>query len=158
MYNHAPKDYVCPFCFLLKGIENEHVLSVPSDIIYRGEDVSALISSRQWSHNHGHVLVIPNQHYENIYDLPFVLGGKIFQLVQEISLAMKIQYNCDGVSTRQHNEPAGNQDVWHYHVHVFPRYTGDHLYTSEFTEMAAEERARYVKQLKEYFQRRGSER
>jgi diadenosine tetraphosphate (Ap4A) HIT family hydrolase len=35
---------------------------------------------------------------------------------------------ADGTSTRQHNEPAGNQDVWHYHEHVFPRYDGDELY------------------------------
>jgi histidine triad (HIT) family protein len=41
---------------------------------------------------------------------------------------MKEVYRCDGVSTRQHNEPAGDQDVWHLHVHVFPRYEGDQLY------------------------------
>ena len=34
------------------------------------------------------------------------------------------------MSTRQHNEPAGYQDVWHYHVHVFPRYAGDELYAT----------------------------
>lgn len=35
---------------------------------------------------------------------------------------------CDGVSTRQHNEPGGNQDVWHFHQHVFPRWLGARLY------------------------------
>ena len=44
---------------------------------------------------------------------------------------MKTAFGCPGVSTRQHNEPAGNQDVWHYHVHVFPRWHGDRLYGSE---------------------------
>lgn len=41
---------------------------------------------------------------------------------------MKASYSCDGISTRQHNEPAGNQDVWHYHQHIFPRYINDKLY------------------------------
>jgi diadenosine tetraphosphate (Ap4A) HIT family hydrolase len=41
---------------------------------------------------------------------------------------MKDAYRCDGVSTRQHNEPAGDQDVWHLHVHVLPRHQGDQLY------------------------------
>jgi hypothetical protein len=36
--------------------------------------------------------------------------------------------DCEGISTRQHNEPAGHQDVWHLHVHVFPRSTDDRLY------------------------------
>jgi histidine triad (HIT) family protein len=40
-------------------------------------------------------------------------------------------YACDGTSLRQHNEPAGNQDVWHHHVHVFPRFTGDELYRTD---------------------------
>jgi histidine triad (HIT) family protein len=152
MYNHTPDDYVCPFCLLLQGIKNEHVDSVPTDIFYSGEDVSAFISSRQWPHNHGHALVIPNEHYENIYDLPPELGGSIHRVAQEIALAMKTLYGCDGVSTRQHNEPAGNQDVWHYHLHVFPRYSGDHLYTSQYTEMPAQERAVYANQLRSYFQ------
>ena len=37
-------------------------------------------------------------------------------------------YDCQGISTRQHNEPAGDQDVWHFHVHVYPRYDNDDLY------------------------------
>ena len=153
MYNHVPKDYVCPFCLLLRGIRNENVLSVATDVFYRDQDVSAFISSNQWPHNHGHALVIPNQHFENIYDLPPELGGKIHQVAQKIALAMKTLYGCDGISTRQHNEPAGDQDVWHYHVHVFPRYTGDQLYTSQYAEMPVEERARFASMLRNYFQR-----
>ncbi len=41
---------------------------------------------------------------------------------------MRSAYDCEGTSTRQHNEPAGNQDVWHLHVHVFPRHGDDRLY------------------------------
>ena len=61
---------------------------------------------------------------------------------------MKAAYSCDGVSIRQHNEPAGNQDVWHYHLHVFPRYAGDGLYGSQKELLPEKERAAYAQKLK----------
>ena len=125
MHNHAPDDYICPFCLLVQGVENEHVLSLQEDIIYQDEYVVAIVCSHQWPNNPGNVLVIPSEHYENIYDLPVRLAAKVHEVAKAVSLAMKAAYRCDGVSTRQHNEPAGNQDVWHYHMHVTPRYQGD---------------------------------
>ena len=56
--------------------------------------------------------------------------------------------SSDGTSTRQHNEPAGNQDVWHYHVHLFPRYEGDALYASGRALMPVQDRARYAARLR----------
>ena|GEM_PF-3675821 len=53
---------------------------------------------------------------------------RIAEFVKYISIAIRKTYNCDGVSLWQHNEPAGDQDLWHFHVHVFPRYSGDGLY------------------------------
>lgn len=130
MHNHAPEGYQCPFCLLVEGIEDEHVLSVQSDIVYHDEALTAIISSHQWPNNHGNVVVVPNQHYENICDLPVRFAENIHRIARLLALAMKAAYGCDGVSTRQHNEPAGNQDVWHYHLHVTPRYHGDGFYAS----------------------------
>jgi histidine triad (HIT) family protein len=73
--------------------------------------------------------VSPIEHFENLYTLPTSVGHSVFDLVQAVAVAIREAYGCDGVSTRQHNEPAGNQDVWHHHVHVFPRYEDDHLYS-----------------------------
>jgi histidine triad (HIT) family protein len=148
MYNHAPDDYICPFCLLVQNVENEHVYSGRADIVYRNDAVMALISAHQWPNNKGHVLVIANEHFENIYDLPIHLATKICELARAVALAMKAVYLCDGVSTFQHNEPAGNQDVWHYHLHVFPRYKGDGLYASQKELMAADERAEYARRLR----------
>ena len=69
-------------------------------------------------------------------------------LAKALALAMKEVYACDGVSTRQHNEPAGNQDVWHYHLHVTPRYTGDGFYASSRALMPADERAKHAQKLR----------
>lgn len=110
--------------------------------------VTAFIACDWWPKNPGHVLVVPNRHYENIYDLPIEEGGRIHQVVQEVALAMKRAYGCDGISTRQHNEPAGNQDVWHYHVHVFPRYGDDDLYLLGKRRTSPEERAPYSEMLR----------
>lgn len=148
MYNHAPDGYVCPFCLLAQGIESKHVYSVGSDVFNRDDAVTAFIGSHQWPNNHGSAIIIPNEHFENIYDLPLHLATRIHELAREVALAMKGVYGCDGISTRQHNEPAGNQDVWHYHLHLFPRYRGDGLYGSRRELMSAGERAEYARRLR----------
>jgi len=129
MYNHAPSEYDCPICkFILRGEESEH--NMLDDIVYQGNGTSAFISPKWWPNNPGHVMVVPKMHYENIYDIPNNLLSQINLTAKIIALAMKKAYQCAGVSTRQHNEPAGNQDLWHFHLHIFPRYTNDNLYLS----------------------------
>ncbi len=148
MYNHAPEDYVCPFCLIVKGIEHESVHSLQNDIVYRAREVTAFVGSHQWPNNHGNIIVIPNEHFENIYDLPVHFVPKMHEVAKAIALTFKLVYSCDGVSTRQHNELAGGQDVWHYHSHVTPRYQGDQLYTSQREFMPAIERAKHADQIK----------
>ena len=148
MYNHAPEQYVCPLCLLIQGIENEHVLSVQSDIVYQDERVTALIGSHQWPNNHGNVLIVPNEHFENIYDLPVEYAADIHRVARMVAIAMKTAYGCDGVSTRQHNEPTGNQDVWHYHLHVTPRYQDDDFYTTRRELMTVDERAMHAEKIR----------
>lgn len=150
MYNHAPENYLCPFCLLVQGIENEHVYSVQSDVVYQNKMVTAFIGSHQWARNYGNTIVVPNEHYENIFDLPDKYPLVIHKVAKLIALAMKEVYSCDGVSIRQHNEPAGYQDIWHYHIHVTPRYENDQFYPSymEKKYMPANERAGYAEQLK----------
>jgi histidine triad (HIT) family protein len=150
MYNHAPENYICPFCLLVQGASHIEVLSVQSDVIYHDEMVTALVSSHQWPNNHGNVVIIPNEHFENIYDLPTHYAADIHRVARRIALAMKEAYSCDGISTRQHNEPAGNQDVWHYHLHITPRYQNDHFYLTQKEPMAASERAKHAEKLRDH--------
>ena len=95
---------------------------------------------------------MPTEHHENLYDLPATDGHAVHDAVREIAVAIRHTCGCEGVSTRQHNEPAGYQDVWNYHVHVFPWYPGDNLYnTSHLADPAsAEERQPYVRRLRTY--------
>lgn len=127
MYNHEPKNYICPLCQIAKGQDTQHG-NQEATIIYRDKTLTAFVAGKWWRSNPGHVIIITNEHIENIYDLPEEVGHQIFDLSKKVAIALKKAYNCDGVSTRQHNEPSGNQDVWHYHLHIFPRYTNDDLY------------------------------
>ena len=107
------------------------------------------ISKNWYSSNPGHALVIPLAHHENIYALPDDLAGRIARMARRVASAMRRGYPCDGVTVRQNNEPAGDQDVWHLHTHVIPRHTGDDLRGSRFGRADDAERARYAVLLRE---------
>ena len=148
MYNHAPKNYICPFCLLVQGIENEHNSIRQTDLVYQNDIVTSFIALRKWPNNAGHVLTIPNEHYENIYDLPITISAEIQKTVRAIALAMKEVYSCDGIILIQRNEPAGGQRAWHYHLHVIPRYENDNWQHSQRQPFSADERAEYAEKLK----------
>ena len=128
MFNHAPAGYACPFCAIARGIERPGVHTVAADVVLRTDAVIAFVASHGWPRNPGHVIVVPVEHYENLYEVPDGIGAAVFAASRRIAVALRSAYGCDGTSVRQHNEPAGNQDVWHYHVHVFPRSDADDLY------------------------------
>jgi histidine triad (HIT) family protein len=125
VFNHEPAGYDCPFCRPVSA-----AVGPPVEILRRYRDVTVRLNPKWPAKNPGAALVTPIEHYENVYDLPVDLGNALQRAVRDTALAMKQAFGCDGISTRQHNEPGGNQDVWHYHVHVTPRYLGDRLYHS----------------------------
>jgi histidine triad (HIT) family protein len=151
MFNHEPEDYACPFCFLVQGGEGRY--NRQQDIVYKDKLATAFVSPRWWPNNPGHIIIVSNEHFENMYALPASDAHRIQDIAKEVALAFKEVYKCDGVSTRQHNEPAGGQDVWHYHLHVFPRYENDNLYQNlplaEFVPF--EQRNVYAERLRMYF-------
>jgi histidine triad (HIT) family protein len=123
--SNAPDNYECPICPGLGGSDSPKTLVKPTDFVYRDDLVSAFINSFFMGENAGHVIVVPNKHYENIYELPAEEGHRIFDIAQRVALAMKEAYSCDGITTRNNNEPAGDQHAFHFHFHVFPRYDND---------------------------------
>jgi len=122
-WRHEPEGYDCPFCQNIVTGRG----AFPVELLHRYDDVVVKMNPRWRPANPGAALVIPIEHYENIYERPDILGGPIQRALRQTAIAMKSAYGSDGVSTRQHNEPAGNQDVWHFHIHVYPRYEGDEL-------------------------------
>ena len=153
MYNHEPKDFECPLCVVAQGGETDY--NKRSDVVYEDEDVIAYVSPKWWVNNPGNVMVIPKLHVENIYDIGDELLSQVQVAGKKMALAIKESYGCDGVSFRQHNEPAGNQDMWHFHLHVFPRWKGDDLYKNHDNKRYVEEveRKEYSDKLRDYFQK-----
>jgi histidine triad (HIT) family protein len=151
MFSHAPDNYHCWFCDIVQGSRKPS--TQPEDVIWRTDAITAFIGSHWWPNNPGHVIIIPNTHYEALYDIPPETGATIFEASRQVAIAFKRVYQCDGTSTRQHNEPAGYQEIFHYHLHVFPRYENDYLYdlTHQRRESAPEDRLPYARKLRAYF-------
>ena len=146
--SHAPDGYVCPFCGLVAGdVSDPGNRCELGDTVYQDEDLIVLIAVDGFGDHEGHAMVCPAEHYENLYDLPPRVLQRIALMAQQVALAMKRAWAPDGVSTRQHNEPAGNQHVWHYHLHVFPRFEGDMLYRQLRHPVAPEVRALKAREL-----------
>lgn len=123
--SNAPEDYICPICLGIQKVESEKTLMRPTDIVYSDDAVIIFVNSFFVGKNAGHVIVVPSIHYENIYDLPVEVGRHIFDAAQRMAKTMKKAYECDGITIKQNNEPAGDQHAFHYHLHVFPRYDND---------------------------------
>lgn len=73
----------------------------------------------------GHALILPKEHYRNLYDLPEEMAAEAIQLAKKTALRMKDKLGCDGVNLVQNNEETAGQTVFHFHMHVIPRYQGD---------------------------------
>ena len=108
----------CIFCRLVRGelpiskiAEDEHTLSFLNIV----------------AAHPGHGLVIVKPHVENIYDLDDTLAAAVFQATTRLAKAVKAATGCDGVTLFQANEVAGGQTVFHFHIHVIPRYEDDPL-------------------------------
>jgi histidine triad (HIT) family protein len=106
-------DENCIFCKIVQK-------QAPSSILYEDESVMAFLDIRPV--NDGHTLVIPKEHYADIYDIPSELLAKVHQVTKTLSIAIKQAVNADGISIAQQNGKAANQDIFHLHVHIIPRY------------------------------------
>jgi histidine triad (HIT) family protein len=128
-------------------MENSHTELGQTDIVFQTAEATALMATRKWPDNPGHVLVIPNRHFENIYDLPAEIAGEIHSLSRDISQAMKAANGCEGITLQQSNEPAGDQKIWHYHLHVIARYSNDDFHNSHRESFPPALRAEYARNL-----------
>lgn len=75
--------------------------------------------------NIGHTLVIPKKQFKNLYELPDDLAGHIFSVAKKISISIKKSLGAEGVNIIMNNDVPAGQIVFHAHLHVIPRYSGD---------------------------------
>jgi histidine triad (HIT) family protein len=106
----------CVFCRIVNG-------ELPASKVY--EDASTLVFMDLQSVNPGHVLVVVKPHCANVYELDDELAGAAFRTAARMARAVKSAFGCEGVTLFQANEKAGAQTVFHFHIHVLPRWEGD---------------------------------
>ncbi|MEM6327521.1 MAG: HIT family protein [Bacteroidota bacterium] len=96
----------------------------PATFVYRDDLVSAFMDIQPV--NPGHVLVVPNEPAAYLADLPVETGAHLFRVAQRVAEALRAsRLRCEGVNLFLADGEAAMQEVFHVHLHVFPRYTGD---------------------------------
>ncbi len=110
------KDSNCIFCKIAAG-------EIPSKTIYEDVDFRVILDISPASN--GHALIIPKEHYADIYGLPDDLAGKVMVLAKKLAAHMTEALGCDGFNLVQNNGEVAGQTVFHFHMHLIPRYQGD---------------------------------
>lgn len=111
----------CVFCKIVEG-------QVPSAKVH--EDGLTLAFMDIGQVNPGHALVAVKQHVENIFGLDDRLAAAVFQSAARVARAVQKAYAPEGVTLYQANGPAAGQTVYHFHLHVVPRYDKDGMHLS----------------------------
>lgn len=110
------KDENCIFCKLANG-------DIPTHTVYEDDYLRAIMDASPA--NKGHVIILPKSHAANIFELEETYVEKAFVLAKKIAIALKNLLKCDGINILQNNGEAAGQTVFHFHVHVIPRYNKD---------------------------------
>lgn len=112
------KDENCIFCKIANG-------EIPSATLYEDEDFRVILDISPASK--GHALILPKEHYANLYELSDELAAKALVLAKKMIVKMKDILNCDGYNVVQNNGETAGQTVFHFHMHLIPRYEGDQV-------------------------------
>jgi histidine triad (HIT) family protein len=91
--------------------------------VFENDNVAVLLNP--FPLTDGHALVVPRQHVRNLYELPDCLAGPILSTAGRVARAAKEAFCADGITLRQNNDAASDQHLFHFHLHVIPRFEGD---------------------------------
>ena len=106
-------DKDCIFCKIAAG-------EIPSRKIYEDKDLIAIMDLNPTSK--GHSLIIPKEHCTNIYDIDEDIAAKVMKTAKKLATKMTVALNCDGFNLLQNNGETAGQTMFHFHMHLIPRY------------------------------------
>ncbi len=106
----------CIFCKLANG-------DIPVNALYEDDKVKVIFD--QGPAAKGHVLIIPKEHYDNIYALDDEIAAHVFKVAVKVSKAMNSALDFDGLNIVQNNGEVAGQTVFHFHMHIIPRHKAD---------------------------------
>lgn len=106
----------CIFCKIAGG-------QIPSCTVYEDEDFRVILDIAPAAK--GHALILPKEHYDNLWELGEKEAAKVMTIASKVSAAQKKALGCHGVNVLQNNGIAAGQSVFHFHMHLIPRYDED---------------------------------
>lgn len=107
------KDCNCIFCKIIAG-------EIPSNTIYEDEDFKVILDVNPATK--GHALVLPKEHYKDLYEIESDVLGKAVKVAQKVMTYEKKVLGCEGYNLLQNNGEVAGQTVFHFHMHLVPRY------------------------------------
>lgn len=110
------KDSNCIFCKLANG-------EIPSATLYEDEEFRVILDLGPATR--GHALIIPKEHFADLYEIDDELLGKAMILAKQMVIKMTKILGCDGYNIIQNNGIQAGQTVFHFHIHLIPRYKDD---------------------------------
>ena len=108
----------CIFCKIANG-------AIPSATVYEDEAFRVILDIAPAAK--GHALILPKEHYDNLWELGEEEAAKVMAIATKVSAAQKKALGCDGVNLLQNNGVAAGQTVFHFHMHLIPRYNNDNV-------------------------------
>lgn len=110
------KDDTCIFCKIANG-------EIPAKTLYEDEQFRVILDLGPATK--GHALILPKNHFANLYELPEETAADVMKLAKKMAVRMTEKLSCDGFNLVQNNGEVAGQTVFHYHLHLIPRYEGD---------------------------------
>lgn len=110
------KDQNCIFCKIANG-------EIPSKTLYEDDKFRVILDLGPATK--GHALILPKEHYKNLYELPDELAGDAMILAKKMMIQMTEKLHCEGFNLVQNNGDLAGQTVYHFHLHMIPRYQAD---------------------------------
>jgi len=114
----------CIFCKLANG-------EIPTSTLYVDDDFRVILDAGPASK--GHALILPREHYENLMEMPEDLLSKAAVLAKKMAVRLTDGLSCDGLNVVQNNGPVAGQSVFHFHIHLIPRYKGEKPIVANWT-------------------------
>lgn len=112
------RDNNCIFCKIANG-------EIPAATVYEDADFRVILDLSPASK--GHALILPKEHYANLFELDDKVAEKVLLVAKKVTSKMREILKCDGYNLVQNNGEAAGQTVNHFHLHLIPRYEGDHV-------------------------------
>lgn len=110
------RDDNCIFCKIIAG-------EIPSNTIYEDDDCRVILDLAPAAK--GHALILPKEHYANLYEIDEDVAAKVMRVAKNLAIRMRDVLHCDGFNLLQNNNEVAGQTVFHFHMHLIPRYVGD---------------------------------